>query len=402
MRGATLITMMKDEGPYLLEWVAHHLALGFDHILVYTNDCRDRTDAILDRLGTMAPVIHRENVVEAGQKPQASALKRAQSEALVQNSAWVMVLDCDEFLDLKSRSLSEFTTLIEGQTHVDAVALTWRFMGSGGIENWNPGLVTQTYQHGARDGFQRGWGVKTLFRPFAQMRLGIHRPSIAGLNSDAKARAQITAQHWVNGSGLPLPPRFKLGAWRSSPLTVGRTFGEVKHYATRSFENYLLRGMRGNVNNKKAKYDLAYFTIFDRNEQADEGLVKHGPALRAKLAEFLSDPILAQLYHDSLAFHEARLATLKSNPSYKQIIASLRAAHETPYSALSSVLFTQPLPPVAKDMVAQLRAGGHSDREIAQMIAQSPLIAAKEAEIDAADAAFYRELGLTPIRTSPE
>lgn len=53
-------------------------------------------------------------------------------------------------------------------------------------------------------------------------------------------------------------------------------------------------------------------------------------------------------------------------------------------------------------MVAQLRAGGHSDREIAQMIAQSPLIAAKEAEIDAADAAFYRGLGLTPIRTSPE
>ncbi|MBF9055515.1 hypothetical protein HKCCA1065_02705 [Rhodobacterales bacterium HKCCA1065] len=313
-----------------------------------------------------------------------------------------MVLDCDEFLDLKSRSLSEFITLIEGQTHVDAVALTWRFMGSGGIENWNPGLVTQTYQHGARDGFQRGWGVKTLFRPFAQMRLGIHRPSIAGLNSDASAKAQLTAQHWVNGSGLPLPPRFKLGAWRSSPLKVGRAFGEVKHYATRSFENYLLRGMRGNVNNKKAKYDLAYFTIFDRNEQADEGLVKHGPALRAKLAEFLSDPILAQLYHDSLAFHEARLATLKSNPSFKQIIASLRAAHETPYSALSSVLFTQPLPPVAKDMVAQLRAGGHSDREIAQTIAQSPLIAAKEAEIDAADAAFYRGLGLTPIRTSPE
>jgi hypothetical protein len=40
------------------------------------------------------------------------------------------------------------------------------------------------------------------------------------------------------------------------------------------------------------------------------------------------------------------LATLKSNPSFKQIIASLRAAHETPYSALSSVLFTQPLPPL--------------------------------------------------------
>lgn len=397
------VSMMKDEAAYLLEWVAHHLAVGFTDILVYTNDCSDGTVEMLQRLEELGLCYHRENVIPEGHKPQPSALNHAQAEPLVQSADWVLVFDADEFLAISHPSGTLDGMITDAVNRgANGVVITWRIFGSGGVVDWSRAPVTEQYLRAAPPLWNKGWGVKTLFRPFAQMRLGIHRPSIAGLNSDASAKAQLTAQHWVNGSGLPLPPRFKLGAWRSFPLTVGRTFGEVKHYATRSFENYLLRGMRGNVNNKKAKYDLAYFTIFDRNEQADEGLVKHGPALRAKLAEFLSDPILAQLYHDSLAFHEARLATLKSNPSYKQIIASLRAAHETPYSALSSVLFTQPLPPVARDMVAQLRAGGHSDREIAQMIAQSPLIAAKEAEIDAADAAFYRELGLTPIRTSPE
>ena len=33
------VSMMKDEAPFLLEWFAHHLAVGFTDILVYTNDC---------------------------------------------------------------------------------------------------------------------------------------------------------------------------------------------------------------------------------------------------------------------------------------------------------------------------------------------------------------------------
>lgn len=36
-----IVTMMKNEGPYIVEWVAHHLAVGFDRFLVFTNDCDD-------------------------------------------------------------------------------------------------------------------------------------------------------------------------------------------------------------------------------------------------------------------------------------------------------------------------------------------------------------------------
>jgi hypothetical protein len=44
------VSMMKDEAPNLLEWFAHHLAVGFTDILVYTNDCTDGTVEMLQRL----------------------------------------------------------------------------------------------------------------------------------------------------------------------------------------------------------------------------------------------------------------------------------------------------------------------------------------------------------------
>ena len=33
----TAVSMMKDEGPFVIEWVAHHLAVGFTDLVVYTN-----------------------------------------------------------------------------------------------------------------------------------------------------------------------------------------------------------------------------------------------------------------------------------------------------------------------------------------------------------------------------
>ena len=50
----TCITLtMKDEGPTVVEWVAHHLAVGFTEVMVYTNDCSDGTDTLLKRLEAM-------------------------------------------------------------------------------------------------------------------------------------------------------------------------------------------------------------------------------------------------------------------------------------------------------------------------------------------------------------
>jgi hypothetical protein len=81
---------MKDEGPYVIEWVAHHLALGFTDLMVYTNDCSDGTDAILKRLEELdVGVHHRENIIKEGMKPHPSMLKASVNEELIINSDWL-------------------------------------------------------------------------------------------------------------------------------------------------------------------------------------------------------------------------------------------------------------------------------------------------------------------------
>ena len=44
---------VKNEGAFLLEWLAHHRACGFTDFLVFSNDCSDGTDLMLDRLAAM-------------------------------------------------------------------------------------------------------------------------------------------------------------------------------------------------------------------------------------------------------------------------------------------------------------------------------------------------------------
>ena len=77
------LSTMKDEGPFVVEWVAHHLAVGFTKLMVYTNDCSDGTDTLLKRLEALdIGVHHRENVIPAGIKPHPSMLKLAVQDDL--------------------------------------------------------------------------------------------------------------------------------------------------------------------------------------------------------------------------------------------------------------------------------------------------------------------------------
>jgi hypothetical protein len=211
----------------------------------------------------------------------------------------------------------------------EGIVLTWRIMGSNGLVDWNPGLAIESYTRGAPDDFRKGWGVKTLFRPFPDFRFGIHRPTVKGAGRDADKRAQLSFLRWVNGSGQPMTRQFLEGMWRSSAATLGYDLAEMAHFAVKSREAYLLRQLRGNVNSKPDKYDATYFGIFDRNETEQTGLLRHLPAVKDRVADYLRDPILAGLHQDGLAWHARQIERLRAedhpSPPDGAARASMRA-----------------------------------------------------------------------------
>jgi hypothetical protein len=55
------VTIMRNEAPFLLEWIAYHQHIGVTDYLIYTNDCEDGTDFLLDRLAALGVVHHERN-----------------------------------------------------------------------------------------------------------------------------------------------------------------------------------------------------------------------------------------------------------------------------------------------------------------------------------------------------
>lgn len=356
------VSMMKDEGPYLLEWIAHHIAVGFTDILVYTNDCSDGTDTMLRRLEALGIAMHRENKIPKGIKPQPSAIKHAQAEPEIAAADWVLVFDADEFLCLRhgDGTLDPMLDDVVAQGG-NGVVITWRIFGSAGVVDWSRAPVTEQYLRAAPPSWNKGWGVKTLFQFDPEVwKLGIHRPKMKNKVLDTAFPAEV---RWLNGSGRPMEDYFKFRGWRSITRTVGYDWAQMNHYAVKSVDAYALRRLRGNVNDKKDKYNSGYWSLQDRNEVRDETMLRYSARRGAIFDALLSDPDLRRLHLAAVERAEAALAAIKATDAYSELVAQLAEASQVPIEEVSAK------PPVARDpakiaaMMSDVEKRGAARRE---------------------------------------
>lgn len=337
------LSTMKDEGPFVVEWVAHHLAVGFTELMVYTNDCSDGTDTLLKRLEALGiGVHHRENVIPEGMKPHPSMLKSAAEEDLIITSDWLLVLDADEFMVVThpSGTLDGLVGDLNAK-NAQAMVLTWRIFGSSGVRTWSRTPITDQFTRAAPEFWNKGWGTKTMLRfDPKHLRLGMHRPVIKAQFKDTDYPESVL---WVNGSGRPLEDWFKLRGWRSIRRTVGYDWAQINHYAIKSMDAYSLRKFRGNANLKKDKYNSDYWSLQDRNEVEDLTIARHRARRDAIMAALLADDEVRRLHEAAHARAEARLAEYAVSPDYHAYVQTLVDASNVPISQVVAK------PPKARD-----------------------------------------------------
>lgn len=334
------ISMMKDEAPFLLEWYAHHLAVGFTKILVYTNDCSDGTDDMLIRLEALGLGYHRRNDIPEGVKPQPSAMKHAQAEPKVREADWVLMFDADEFLCINYGD-GTLDPMLEAAGDANGIVITWRIFGSGNVVDWSREPVTEQYLYAAPPTWNKGWGVKTFFKfDHDYWKLGIHRPSIKNRHLETEFPDTVK---WLNGSGLPMEDYFKFRGWRSIRRTVGYQWAQLNHYAVKSVDSYAIRKFRGNVNNKKDKYNSDYWALQDRNEVLDDKVLRYKERRKAIMDELLTDPVLSKLHFDALDRVEARLDDYRKTEAYEELKSGLIEAGKIPITQVEAK------PPKARD-----------------------------------------------------
>lgn len=320
----TLITMAKDEGPYILEWVAYHHLLGFTDILVYTNDCTDGTDEILDALANIGVVTRQDNAEIGTLPPQSRALKRAMKHPLYEAADWTMLLDFDEYLSIKTEE-GNVDSLIDAvkDSGASAMPITWRFFGSGRERCYQNKFTTERMTLAADDNFSKGFGVKTLFRTDEILRLGIHRPKFKG-NSPENADVDM---NWINGSGEPVDG--KEMSWRQTRKTAGYSLAQINHYGVKSGEEYLMRRLRGDVLNNHDKYDDEYFIKYNRNEIEDTSALRINADVRKLVGSFRKFKAVREaekLVNDRF---EKKLAILRGSENYTQLLDDLKIIDST-------------------------------------------------------------------------
>ena len=303
------ITCVKNEGAFLLEWLAHHRTCGFTDFLVFSNDCTDGTDAMLDRLATMGWLTHVRNEGPHPEGPQWSGLKLADKHPLMHSADWVLFCDVDEFVNIHVGDRS-VQALLAAQPLATAIALTWRMFGNAGVVDYADMPVTQSFVHAAPATFGWPWRAqlfKTLFKNDGTYRkLGVHRPR-------SPDPARLVDQHWFDGSGHALPVSFHTGRIFSDYTRNNYGLVQLNHYALGSMQGFLVKADRGRANRDAGSFDMGYWVERNFSDVEDRSIeALNSAALRGQLHD---DAVLRDLHQRAVQWRQDRFAYLmKSEP----------------------------------------------------------------------------------------
>ncbi len=318
----TIVTSMKNEGCFILEWVAYHLSIGVTHFVVYTNDCDDPTNDLLDRLATKGIVTRIDNPFkrDTGQKPQRGALNDAIKLPQVAGADWVGVIDVDEFVNIHVGD-GTFGALLHATNDPNVISMTWRFFGNRGIDAYEDRWQTEVFTACAPLYIPKprlGWGFKSFFRPDGPFtKLGVHRPL------DVKKRRKDEVR-WVNGSGRVMPDRLvRKNEWFSRKDTLGYDMVTLNHYVLRSAESYLVKRQRGRVNHVDQDQGLSYWMNRNYATETDRSIQAHLPRAREELSKLLADETLFALHVASVDWHRSRIRELMHQSDYRALFKAI-------------------------------------------------------------------------------
>ncbi|HWX48375.1 MAG TPA: glycosyltransferase family 2 protein [Roseomonas sp.] len=273
----TIAAIAKNEGPYLLEWIAYHRVVGADRIIVMDNDSTDGSQFLLQALDgagvinyipwpTRLAYRHFENRKTGAQVPAYDFALRA--ERRLGRAGWIGFIDLDEFvLPLEGNSIG---ALLDRFPDAAAIGLNWRVFGSNGHEAQPAGLVMENFTRRGPDDFGPNKHVKTFARVPKLINPGIHVPStLDGPMLDTEGQE-------IDRQGRGVHTRVARGALR------------INHYFIKSRVEWERKRRRGRapmiVSDPRRIRDDSVFTAHDRNDIEDHTILRFLPEVKTEIA----------------------------------------------------------------------------------------------------------------------
>lgn len=286
-----ITSCMRNEGIFVLEWIAYHQALGFDEVVIVTNDCTDGSDSLLDLLASHGVLTHIRQSLTPGDSPQDKGMDLALAYLRRNNTTWCLHIDSDEFLLIEAGD-GTLPNLMQNVRDADCVPLIWRNFGDSGQSQWTAGdnvieRFTRT-EPGPTPGTSKS---KCLFRVASFDAATDHNPRCPTV-ADPKV---------VNADGTALSNKTlqqkKSSRFRPHDLACAARTARINHYAVKSQDLYLMKNDRGDGQGKQgdSKYHLGsrWHQMANRNDVEDRAIQRHLPATQTRLQALRALPGVA-------------------------------------------------------------------------------------------------------------
>ena len=328
----TSITPMKNEAPFILEWVAYHRLIGVNDIIVFSNDCTDGTDLMLERLDELGLLRHYPNPCMTTNlpKPHLQAMRYINSSQRLRRSDWVVSLDVDEFIRVNVGE-GHLEDLFNAVPDANMICMNQLNFGHGGVEAFKDELLLNQFEYCwdytnpyHRDINRRG--VKTFTHASS-------KPKSWNNHSPVFARKEAEQVRCFNGNGIRLTDQnFRKDIKSLTAPEYGYDLVQLNHYALRARDTFLLKVHRGNANFGHEEKDaqqivssqMKYWRRYDNNHQHDVRIQSMADDATTARTELLKDPELRQLHMAAVSNAQERIAEMKQDDGMDALLTRIQ------------------------------------------------------------------------------
>lgn len=225
---AILFTNARDE-PNIAEWVAHHLLIGFDKVIIFDHLSKiPITSSIGTNFNGKLEIIR----VDGGGNIKLQLMQNALDIASERNFSWMLYLDADEFLNLNK--CSNIKNYLDVFKDADSVGINWLMFGSSGHVKQPKGLITENF---IRSELRLDKHVKTFIRPSAAVK-----------TINPHYFVMVNPSRCYSGNGT----KMQMGPFNNQPLPFINSAAYIAHYYIQSENEHMRRKSRilddGSVN----------------------------------------------------------------------------------------------------------------------------------------------------------
>ena len=297
-----LIAIGRQENRYAREWVEYHLTLGVEHIYILDNnrEGEEHFEAVLSEF------IDSGKVTIENYRDKPLAMLKAYTEVYNRHKDqhdWLGFIDFDEFLDIRKGDLNTFLA----DRKSNCVLVNWECYGDNGRTKYTDAPVQERFPEPL---------PHPLYVQYTDHAENEHvksfvRGGLADVKFTATPHVPTGCETYELANGLTAA----CDSYAASPFQeFNDSVAVLKHYITKTAEEWVEKIRRGGVDIPYAQWHAAYVSrFFKYNEHT---------AAKEKILAQLFEKVVAIVHYNTPELTEATILSLRKHggENYKVVI----------------------------------------------------------------------------------